>query len=224
MLIRHNKRKIAMTAHIIRNHQSSIFQQHIAQARAMFTANRAVQWLLLVCLSIALTGCGFHLRGNIPLSEEIKNMFVEAPDGTFKDKLEDILTNAGAQMSPSRDAADVVLVVKRADSSRSVGTLDERGLANSYDLAFKVTYQLLSTEGDVIRPNNRVRERRRFNFDPSLVVETETEERELQEDMEQDVALKIVRQLSTVTSREPISAAQKANADAADEGAAQDQE
>ena len=176
------------------------------QSRNVRFLNKALQWIILGVLSAALSGCGFHLRGNIPLSEDIKNMFVEAPEGTFKDKLEDILSNAGATMSQSRSDADVVLVVKRADSNRVVGTLDERGLANSYDITFFVAYQLLTPEGDVIRPVNRVQERRRYDFDPALVVETESEERELQQDMEQDVALKIVRQLSTVTSAEPMGA------------------
>lgn len=153
----------------------------------------------VLALALIVSACGFHLRGNIPLPESIQNMFVKAPDGTFKKTLDDVLINAGAQLAESEASASVVLVVTKADTRRDVGTLDERGLANSYDLTFSASYNIVDAAGEVIRPINTVSERRRYDFDPALVVETESEERELQEDMEQDVALKIVRQLSTMT-------------------------
>ena len=172
--------------------------------------------LVILLMSMSLSSCGFHLRGNIPLPEIIKNMFVKAPEGTFKDSLEDVLTNAGAELATAQEAADVVLVVMKADTRRDVGTLDERGLANSYDLTFTVGYKMVDQAGDVVREVKSVRERRRFDFDPTLVVETESEERELQEDMEQDVALKIVRQLSTMTRLQPVGT-EAPDADEADE-------
>jgi LPS-assembly lipoprotein len=163
--------------------------------------------LIILLMSMSLSSCGFHLRGNIPLPEIIKNMFVKAPEGTFKDGIEDVLTNAGAELATTQEGADVILVVMTADTRRDVGTLDERGLANSYDLTFTVRYQMVDQGGEVVRETKTVRERRRFDFDPNLVVETESEERELQEDMEQDVALKIVRQLSTMTRLQPVGSA-----------------
>ncbi len=158
--------------------------------------SRAIQLLGLAFLAFSLSSCGFHLRGNIPLPESIQNLHVKAPEGTFKNTLEDVLGNAGAEIAPTAAAADALLVVRSANSKRDVGTLDETGLANSYDLTFTVRYVLEDADGEVLRQVSTVRERRRFDFDPALVVETESEEMELQEDMEREVALKIVRQLS----------------------------
>ena len=42
-----------------------------------------------------------------------------------------------------------------------------------------------------------------YNFDPSLVVQSESEEAELLEDMEEQASLRIVRQLSTITDYQP---------------------
>ncbi|MEO0367458.1 MAG: LPS assembly lipoprotein LptE [Pseudomonadota bacterium] len=156
--------------------------------------------LAMLLLAASLTACGFHLRGNIPLPENIQNMQIRAPEGTFKDELEDILVNAGANIVADRRSADVVLRVLKAESERDVGTLNERGLANSYDLTFTVRYELVGRGGTIVKEETRVKEQRRYDFDPTLVIETESEERALQEDMEQDVALKIVRQLSRATN------------------------
>ena len=155
-----------------------------------------------LALIFSLSACGFHLRGNIPLPDGIKNMFVSAPAGSFKEQLELVLESGGAIIAANRSGADVVLKVTKAESSRDVGTLDERGKANSYDLEFEVKYRLLDPQGGEIREAS-LRESRRYNFEPELVIESESEEADLLSDMEQDIALRIVRQLSSVTNYPP---------------------
>ncbi len=154
--------------------------------------------LLTLVLAVTLSACGFHLRGNIPLPDGIKHMYIQAPSGTFKDQLEFILINAGAEIAGSASIADVVLNITEAETDRTVGTLDERGKANSFNLVFEVKYRLEDPTGKKIRKTS-LKESRRYDFDPELVVETESEETDLLLDMEQDVALRIVRQLSSVT-------------------------
>lgn len=153
---------------------------------------------LALGLALVLSACGFHLRGNIPLPDGIKNMFIQVPEGTFKEQLEDVLVNAGADIQSSRSGADVVLRVTSAKSDRTVGTLDQRGKADSYNLVFTVSYVLLDSEGKNLR-NVSLSETRRYNFNPEQVIESESEEADLLADMEQDVALRMVRQLSSVT-------------------------
>lgn len=157
-----------------------------------------IRTLLLIFLAASVSACGFHLRGNIPLPSGVQNIFVAAPAGTFKDKLEDVLTNAGAQLASGQAGADVVLNINKAGTKRSVGTLDERGKADSYNFSFGVKYTLDSADGKQLR-KAELSEVRRYNFDPELIIESEAEEADLQSDMEEAIALRIVRQLSTVT-------------------------
>ena len=164
----------------------------------MITKSTLKTSLLISALALTLTACGFHLRGNIPLPDGIKNMFVQAPQGTFKDTLEDVLTNAGGNIQASRGGGDVVLVVQQAQSDRTIGTLDDRGKVNSYNLIFTVKYVLNDREGKQLRTAT-LQESRRYNFNPEQVIESESEEADLLSDMEQDIALRVVRQLSTVT-------------------------
>jgi outer membrane lipopolysaccharide assembly protein LptE/RlpB len=109
------------------------------------------------------------------------------------------LTTSGAQLSATDAGADVLLVVTKAATRRSVGTLDDRGKANSYNLKFVVAYSLNDPTGANIRPSSRLVETRQYNFDPERVIESEAEEAELQESMAQEIALRIVRQLSSIT-------------------------
>ncbi|NND81158.1 MAG: hypothetical protein HKN50_01885 [Gammaproteobacteria bacterium] len=154
--------------------------------------------LLFLSIVLSVSACGFHLRGNIPLPSGIQNMYVEAPAGTFKDQLEEVLTNGGAQLASAPAGADVILNVRKAATNRTVGTLDERAKASSYNLRFRVSYTLDTLDKKQLRKATLV-ETRRYNFDPELVIESEAEEAELQQDMEQAIALRMMRQLSTVT-------------------------
>lgn len=165
--------------------------------------NTLMRSALLLILASAITACGFHLRGNIPLSEGIKNIFVVAPQGSFKDELENRLTSNGAELATAEGGADVILVVTQAEPSRTVGTLDSLGKANSYNLNFNVTYSLNDQDGNKVRKVTSLSSSRQYNFDPEQVIESESEEAELLESMEQEVALQIIRQLASITDFKP---------------------
>ena len=168
----------------------SIMQKHV------------IKLFSVIGLALVLSACGFHLRGNIPLSDSIKNMYLNAPEGTFKQELERGLTRQGAVLSASKEAADVVLTITKVDSDRTVGTLDDRGKANSFNLLLKVNYNLKTSDNKIIRKLTKLVEVRRYDFDPQFVVETELEEVELLESMEEEIVLRIVRQLAVITEIE----------------------
>lgn len=191
--------------------------------RSVFT--KTVRFSLVALLALSLTACGFHLRGNIPLSDGLKNLYLSAPEGSFKDQLESRLIRLGATLAATPQAADAILNVTKAQSNRTVGTLDERGKVNSYNINFAVAYTLQDLAGNAIRPNANVRESRRYNFDPQAVLESESEEADLIEDMEDEAVLKIIRKLAAITDFDP-NAVEKAPVEqkASEQGAEKDSE
>lgn len=168
-----------------------------------FKIKKLLRLSFVVLLLSSVAACGFHLRGNIPLSDSIKNMYILAPQGTFKDQLEEVISKVGGELAANPGGADVVLNIRRADLDRKVGTLDDRGKVNSYNLRFKVDYSLDDPEGKPIRKLTKLSESRRYDFNPEQVLESESEEAELLSSMEQDIVLRIVRQLATITDYEP---------------------
>lgn len=164
---------------------------------------KVLRLISLVAVALSLSACGFHLRGNIPLSDGIKNMYLSAPEGAFKDLLQERLEYLGATFTQAPEAADVVLNVDKASTSRTVGTLDEFGKVNSYNIRFTVNYTLLDSAEKPIRPSKRLLESRRYNFNAENVIQSESEEAILVEDMEQEMVLKIIRQLASITDFDP---------------------
>lgn len=167
---------------------------------------RAVlRFVAIAAVALSLSACGFHLRGNIPLSDGIKKMYLSAPEGAFKDLLQERLEYLGATITKAPEAADVILNVAKAGTSRTVGTLDEFGKVNSYNISFKVNYTLVDSAEKPIRPSKRLSESRRYNFSAENVIQSESEEASLIEDMEQEIVLKIIRQLASITDFDPNS-------------------
>jgi len=153
--------------------------------------------LVVLFVASAITACGFHLRGNTPLPAEISNIYIEAKNGPFKEKMEEVLSYGGATIATVQEAASSTLIVQKSIVEKTVGTIDERGKANSYELTYKVNYKLVDREGVSLRTAS-LYENRRFDFDPDTVLETESEEENLIVDMEESIALRVVRQLATI--------------------------
>lgn len=172
------------------------------------TKLRSLTLATLIVSTLFMSACGFHLRGNLPLPETLSELFLKAPRGSFEDVLAETIETAGATIVETKSDAKAVLRIARADLEREVGTLDDRGKANSYDLRLKVKYVLETLEGEKVK-SGKISENRRYDFDSSQIIDTDSEEQELREDMEQDIALRIVRQLTTVTDLTPIQEDQK---------------
>ncbi len=149
---------------------------------------------------ILISGCGFHLRGNIPLPESLLVIAVESGDSGLRQEMIEALEGAGATVVGGA-AAKSVLKLHDITYERQVRTLDTRGKVNGYRLIYSVTYTVTGRDGAELRKSRPLRLERDFNFDSNQLLQTENEERVLREDMVRDMTQRILRQLATIASR-----------------------
>lgn len=155
--------------------------------------------LLLLILSASLTACGFHLRGQLPIPDEINVITVKSAERDLQRRLVDALSFSGATVVGSAADALAVLDLRNVRYDRTVRTIDDRGKVNGYTLQYLVDFTLVTAEGETLRDSS-VATQRDFNFDPDLVLQAEIEEESLREDMLSDLTQQILRQLATVVS------------------------
>jgi LPS-assembly lipoprotein len=155
-------------------------------------------WLIA---GILISGCGFHLRGNIPLSDTLLLVAVESSDSTLRQEMIEALEGAGASVVDDAAAARAVLKLHDIEYERKVRTLDTRGKVNGYRLVYSVKYTVTGQDGAELRKSKPLRLERDFNFDADQLLQRENEERVLREDMIRDMTQRIIRQLSTIASR-----------------------
>ena len=107
-----------------------------------------------------------------------------------------VLQNAGARLLDSRSQASAVLKVLDETSSQRVLSVGVAGRAAEYELHHRVDYQLEDAHGQVLVEKQTLATRRSFQFDENDVLGKANEEESLREEMQRDLALRIVQQLS----------------------------
>ena len=164
--------------------------------------------LIILIVSVAvvfMASCGYHLRGQLPLAERINVLYIDSTRGDFSvvddfsELLADGIEGTGAEVVTDPALAKAVLSIVDITFERLVRTLDESGKVNSYTLEYRVTYDLFDANGDTITAGRVLQENADFDFDPDLVLEKEEEELGIRETMEEELVLRILRQLNTVT-------------------------
>jgi LPS-assembly lipoprotein len=159
----------------------------------------SIKHILVISLSALLvSACGFHLKGNLPLPETLNVIKLQAPKGDFRDVLSDALTNAGGSIVEDASVAEAIVKIVDYSTETTAETLDERGKANSRRIRLTVEYELLTPDMKLYREST-LKESQFYEYDPLNVLQSEQSEIELVEAMEQDIAIKLLRQLSIMT-------------------------
>jgi len=153
--------------------------------------------LILTCFSL-VSGCGFHLRGNVDIPDSLRSIAVSGGDPDLVDELEDALESAGVNVTDTEDKSAAVLLFTQTEFEREVRTTDADGLATSFQLHYRVGYDVLSSSGDELQINQRIVQKRTLEYDPLLQLQAEEEADFLREDMREEIVLQILRRLSRI--------------------------
>ena len=153
--------------------------------------------ILAVIATLMISSCGFHLRGQLPISESANVIFVDAEPGVFRTELIERLQINGATVVDAVEAAKITLKINDVFAERETSTLDQRGKVNSFTVYYIVRYVVKDKDGEQLQ-NNRLQESRQYTFDPTQVLQQEREEEELIEAMREEILVRLVRQLSVL--------------------------
>jgi LPS-assembly lipoprotein len=169
----------------------------------------ASRWFLAFCLStLALAGCGFHLRGldQAALPAELAALEITGPAGRGSPAPEPLAaavrealaTQGGARVVEAPQARErlpaLVLAAERV--STRVLSVGASGKVNEYLLRYEVDFRLLDADGREWLATQTLRFERSYSFDPLNVLAKEREENDLVQALRREAAARIVRRLS----------------------------
>ncbi len=153
--------------------------------------------LILTCLTL-VSGCGFALRGTVNLSDSLSSIAIIGDDPDLVEELRDALETGGANVTSIEDTSAAVLELTQSEYVREVRTTDVNGLATSYDLRYRVGYDVRTSAGKELQINQRIVQKRVLEYDPLQQLQAQEEEEFLQEDMREEIVLQILRRLSRI--------------------------
>lgn len=154
--------------------------------------------VLLLIYSVALLGgCGFHLRDDIDLPEELSEVALAGthPNGELGVAVRNGIARVGGQVVASGSSARSVLVITQDSHSRRVLSVDSIGQANEYELRYTLGFRLDDADGANRVVQQSINLRRQYRFDPNLTLSKADEEARLVREMRQDAVRQMLRRL-----------------------------
>ena len=156
---------------------------------------KAFSRTLLMAALVAISGCGFHMRGQVPGTEKDKTVMVTGmTTGSVYANYAGHLNNIGGKITKKPSEAVAVLNIVSTKHIRRPITLSSIGRANMFDLTFRVIYDIKSPKGEVLVPEREISIRREYFNTQTEPLSQSMEEGLIRSEMEKEASLVLLRQ------------------------------
>ena len=162
--------------------------------------NRSIFTSFIIFSLIVLAGCGFHLRGTTTIPDSLKTMYIQGVN-LKRDlglELKRGLVRNDVTVLDSYQEGSAVLTILENKVERRVLSVDSDTKVNEYELYGAVKFSISDGSGQVLAENQEVEARRDYRFEQEQVLANDDEERLLREQLNQQLAQGILRQLSVL--------------------------
>ena len=157
--------------------------------------------MLLLCLMVSVTSCGFKLRGAVDLPADMQKILVQG--SLNSDLVQDLKDNLqySAQVVTSLTEADAILnIIREASKSRTL-SVDSNGKIREAELQYSVTFGLKRPNGDVILEQDTLLLVRDYINDENDVIGRSNESAVIARDLKRDAAQQILRRLQSLRQK-----------------------
>jgi len=155
---------------------------------------------MVVLLMLTFAGCGFHLRGAVPVPQVMQRTLITGTDNSpLYYELENALIASGATVVDNADKVTATLAISQERYGRRVLSVDSQGRASEYELSLHVVFGLRAQDGRVIADKEAVHVLRDYSFDPDNVLGSRGQETTLQNEMRRYAARQILRRLQSLS-------------------------
>jgi len=159
--------------------------------------------LVLILCGLALSACGFHLRGPQPLP--FAKLYLEM--NQYSDLAaaikRQVATSGSTKVVNRLEDADVRLVVVRDNKEKHILSLTATGTVREYELRQYFSFRLIDNKGSEVMPLNQIYIFRTVSFATGQELAKEQEEALLYRDMENDLVQQLMRRLATAKTATP---------------------
>jgi LPS-assembly lipoprotein len=153
----------------------------------------------IVCASLLLVGCGFHLQGAVKMPAGLQTVYIATSDQVtpFATELRDAFEQNGLRIASHAKEADAVVRVTRDDYGRRVLSVSARNTPAEYEVFYKVEYSIDRNGAEAV-PAQDLELTRNYSFDESLLLAKEHEEEIIRDAMAHDLAGLVLRKIGSL--------------------------
>lgn len=160
---------------------------------------KSIRAFLVINFMLAITACGFHLRGQIS-TLPFDTIYVAAPPGhTIGLDIERaIRVSTKTKVVEKPEKAQAILQILSAVNEKKILSLSTGGRVREFQLGYRVSARLLDSQGAPLTPVDEISLTRVLPFLDAQVLAKVAEEEMLYKDMQTDAVQQIIRRLSAV--------------------------
>lgn len=159
----------------------------------LHTSNR-LRFFTVILVMLALTACGFQLRGVANLS--FKTLYIQGPKLSVQREIIQSVKNNNITIVDAIEDADVVLDLMHESNQKRILSLSGSGKVREYELNYEVNFRMREASNPEWNKIQTVKMRRDYSYNDQLLLGKGEEEERINKDMRSDAVREIVRRLS----------------------------
>ena len=151
---------------------------------------------MVLFLALALSACGFALRGNADLS--FKTLFIQGGTLSISRELKQSFKANGIQVTSSAQEAELLLEMVSEVNEKRILSLSGGGLVREYELNYRVNFRTRDPASPTWSQVQSVQVRRDFSYNDNALLGKLDEEARLNTDMRTDAVREVLRRLTAI--------------------------
>jgi LPS-assembly lipoprotein len=156
---------------------------------------------LLLMILVAVTACGWHLRGTGPdsLAARIQNIAVRASSvPEVGNQVRQILRRSGVNLVADANAQAILSLSGERYDTRVLSVNPDTGKATEYEVGYQIMISVTGADGALLLEPEALELTRDYTFDETAVLGKYAEEYLLRNEIRIDAAESIVRRLDSI--------------------------
>lgn len=154
---------------------------------------------LLLLLTLLITSCGFHLRGEVALPSDMQRVFIQTDDpyGWLARGLAEYLKSSGTYIANSAQGATMTIKILHLDKSQQLLSVSGTQQTRQYNLVLSATFELLNSTGKTVTTPQVVTEIRVLTVAANQILGGSNEADNLYEQMHQPLVYDIISRVAS---------------------------
>ena len=153
---------------------------------------------VIVLIALLLSACGYHLRGAFELPTGLKNIFLDGGSAPLQVQFKKAMDLSSIPIAGSAETAGIVIRIFDENSQRRVLSLASTGVANDFELAYRMEYEIVDAKDNVLMARQPLEIKREYYNDQLAIIAKESEEIIIKNEMYQQAVRTIVNRAKSV--------------------------
>ncbi len=155
-------------------------------------------WLTL-SIAIALTACGFHLRGAVNLPKALHWIYLSSanPYGAVTLQLKQLLKQSQVVLEDKPSPEAITLVLNNENSYNSTFSQSASSKTVQYTLHYTMDYSLQDSKGKTLYGPKTISTQENYTVNEDAILTSSTQENTTREDLQKRIVYLLLDQLSS---------------------------